>query len=255
MDAPVTSQTHAFFHHYRAMDTRVLLLRYQSGGLLPEARAALLEVLADRGYAVGTLDDKDSYEATTLRAVRLVEPCSASGNERPLLSIVGLRRRVSAFGAWARELARVRETWVQVVRISLLAGCAALAQLALLVGLGGFVIANVFCDSGPLAKCFYFSLVLLGGGTLGTLLWLLAMFALLSPKKWIVWYLKVVPVLSLTVFVAAIHWHSMFPTLSAKVAILSALMVFLAIAHMILSRDKARSESSPKEKGLKLPMV
>lgn len=33
------------------MDTRALLARYRAGGLLPEAEAALLEVLADRGYA------------------------------------------------------------------------------------------------------------------------------------------------------------------------------------------------------------
>ena len=44
----MSEQTQAFFHHYRAMDTRILLARYHRGGLLPEAEAALLEVLATR---------------------------------------------------------------------------------------------------------------------------------------------------------------------------------------------------------------
>ncbi|MEO8777496.1 MAG: hypothetical protein ABI389_02385 [Rhodanobacter sp.] len=61
----MSGQTQDFFHHYRAMDTHILLARYRSGGLLPEARLALLEVLADRGHAVEGLEDKGADEITT----------------------------------------------------------------------------------------------------------------------------------------------------------------------------------------------
>lgn len=38
----MTGQTQAFFHHYRAMDTCVLLARYRSGGLLPDLKGTWL---------------------------------------------------------------------------------------------------------------------------------------------------------------------------------------------------------------------
>jgi hypothetical protein len=47
-----------FIDQYTAMDTRLLLQRYRAGGLMPEAEAALLLVLAERGYAGDALPPK-----------------------------------------------------------------------------------------------------------------------------------------------------------------------------------------------------
>ncbi|RAN81836.1 hypothetical protein B5P43_09005 [Bacillus sp. SRB_336] len=55
------------------MDTRILLARYQRGGLLPEAEAALLEVLADRGCAVETLENQNAAGIATPRVDEVVE--------------------------------------------------------------------------------------------------------------------------------------------------------------------------------------
>lgn len=47
----MNDQRRDWVDRFGAMDTRALLARYRAGGLLPEAEEALLEVLADRGYA------------------------------------------------------------------------------------------------------------------------------------------------------------------------------------------------------------
>jgi len=62
-----------------------------------------------------------------------------------------------------------------------------------------------------------------------------AIFVLLFPKKWLAWYLKAVPVLSLVVCVAAIHWYRVLPAFCAEVVELSALVAFFATAYLILS--------------------
>lgn len=51
-------QLRALLDRFGAMETQVLLLRYRAGGLLPEAEAALIEVLSDRGYAGEALERK-----------------------------------------------------------------------------------------------------------------------------------------------------------------------------------------------------
>lgn len=61
------------------------------------------------------------------------------------------------------------------------------------------------------------------------------MVALLFPKRWITWYLKVVPPLALAVFGASIHWYRILPMFCSKAAELSALIAFLAAAYLILS--------------------
>lgn len=47
----MNDQRRDWMDRFGAMQTRALLARYCAGGLLPQAEAALLEVLADRGYA------------------------------------------------------------------------------------------------------------------------------------------------------------------------------------------------------------
>lgn len=58
----MSERTQDFFHQYRLMNTRILLARYRSGGLLPEAEAALLEVLADRGYGPEALESHSAAQ-------------------------------------------------------------------------------------------------------------------------------------------------------------------------------------------------
>lgn len=234
----MTQQTQALFHHYRAMDTRILLARYRSGGLLPEAEAALLEVLADRGYAMGALEDNGADKIATLRVDETAEAHSFSTNATRSLPLVWrwLRRKVATVALWARGRARLRETWMQVARFGLLAACLWSAQLASLFGLGLFVTANVFCDSGPQVRCFYMGLRFLEVGMIADVLLILTIIALLFPKKWIAWYLKAVPVLSLAICVAAIHWYRILPMFCAKAVELSSLIALLAIAYLILSR-------------------
>jgi len=233
----VTGQMQAFFHHYRAMDTRVLLARYRTGGLLPEAEAALLEVLADRGYIVEALDDNDADGIVALRVDEATEAHSFSTKARSALSVAGswLKQKVAVVALHSKDRVRLRETWVQIARFGLLAACLWSAQLATLFGFGLFVTANVFCDSGPEARCFHMGLRFLEVGMTADVLLLPAMFALLFPKRWIAWYLKVVPPLSLAVFGASIHWYGILPMFCLKAAELSALIAFLAAAYLILS--------------------
>lgn len=239
----LTEQTQAFVHHYRAMDTSILLARYHSGGLLPDAEAALLEVLADRGCAVNALGDKGADGIATSRVDEMVEPHSVSTEARPSLPMAWrwLKRKAVAFALRARERAGLRETWAQVVRFGLLAACVWSVQLATLFGIGLFVVANVFCDSGPRVACFHAGLSFLCVGAAADVLLIPVMVALLFPKKWSAWYLKAVPVLSLAVCVAAVHWYRMLPTFCAKAAELSALIAFLATAYLILSRTRPKS--------------
>lgn len=237
----MTGQTQDFFHHYRAMDTHTLLARYRSGGLLPEASAALLEVLADRGHAVEALEGKGADEITTPSIEGSVQANSVSMKARRSLPIAWrwLRRKVAVFALLVRDRARLRETWAQVVRIGLLVACWWSVLRAGLFGVGLFVVANVFCDSGPLVKCFHMGLHFLEVGVLAEVLLIPAVCALLFPMSWIAWYLRAVPVLSLVVFVAAIRWYRVLPVFCATAAELSALIAFLATAYLILSRKSA----------------
>lgn len=230
----------AFFQDYRAMDTRVLLLRYRSGGLVPEAQTALLDVLAERGYTSNSLEE-GLHAITKLPTAEPSESRSVPSDGERALSIAEINRTPPGSGSSTTGWDMTREGWGRIVRLSLLAGCAMLAQLALLAGLVGFGIANVFCDSGPVSKCFRFSLVLLGEGGLGVMVWLPAIAALLWRKKWIAWYLNFLPALFGAVLVGAIHWHRLFPKLLTNVAALSALMVMVVLAsvHLILSRDRS----------------
>jgi hypothetical protein len=113
------------------------------------------------------------------------------------------------------------------------------AQLATLFGFGLFVIANVFCDSGPLAKCFEAGLGFLAVGTTADALLIPAMVALLFPKKWSASYLKALPALSVAVCVAAIHWYRLLPAVCGRAAELSASIALLTTAYLILSRTNA----------------
>ena len=237
----MSEQTQAFFHHYRAMDTRILLARYHRGGLLPEAEAALLDVLADRGCAVGALENQGAAGAATSRVDEVIEahPVSMKWRRSHPTAWRRLAREAAAFALRTKERARFRDTWAQVARFGLLAVCLWSAQLASLFGIGLFVVANVFCDSGPLAKCFHAGLGFLGVGAAADALLIPAMVALLFPKKWSALYLKSVPVLSLAVCVAAIHWYRILPAFCAKAAELSALIALFATAYLILSRTKA----------------
>lgn len=54
----MNNQFCVFRDRFATMETHHLLLRYRAGGMLPEAEAALLEVLSDRGYAKAALDQK-----------------------------------------------------------------------------------------------------------------------------------------------------------------------------------------------------
>lgn len=233
-------QAQAFFHHYRAMDTRILLARYHGGGLLPEAEAALLEVLADRGCAVEALENKGAAGVATSRVDEVVEAHSVSIKTRRSLPIAWKRveRKLSAFALRAKEQARLRETWAQVARFGLLVVCLWALLLASLFGIGLFVVANVFCDTGPWTTCFHAGLSFLEVGATADVLLIPATVALLFPKKWSTWYLKAVPVVSLAVCFAATHWYRILPMFCAKAAELSALIAFLATAYLILSRTK-----------------
>lgn len=220
------------------MDTRILLARYRSGGLLPEAKAALLEVLADRGYTVEALEPNSVGGIVELRVDETAEAHPFSIKTRPSLSVAWSRieQKVVAAALQSKDRVRFRETWAQVARFGLLAACLWSVRLATLFGLGLFVTANVFCDSGPEARCFHMGLHFLEVGMTADALLMPAMVALLFPKRWIAWYLKVVPALSLAVFGASIHWYRILPMLCLKAAELSALIAFLAAAFLILSR-------------------
>lgn len=61
------------------------MARYRSGGLLPEARTALLKVLADRGHAVKASEDQGVDEIATLRVNKMVEAHPAATKARPSL--------------------------------------------------------------------------------------------------------------------------------------------------------------------------
>lgn len=235
----MSERTRDFFHQYRAMDTRILLARYRSGGLLPEAEAALLEVLADRGYAAEALERRNAVEIATSGLDEMDETHRVPMGSSLVSPWRWLARKVGAFALRAKERACLRETWAQIARFGLLAVCLWAARLATLFGLGFFVIANVFCDSGPLAKCFHAGLGFLEVGTAVDVLLILAMVALLVPKRWSAAYLKVLPVLSLAVCVAAIHWYRVLPSVCGRAAELSALIALLTIAYLILSGKKS----------------
>jgi hypothetical protein len=90
-----------------------------------------------------------------------------------------------------------------------------------------------------LAKCFHAGLGFLEVGTAVDVLLTLAMVALLVPKRWAAAYLKVLPVLSLAVCVAAIHWYRVLPSVCGRAAELCALIALLTIAYLVLSGKKS----------------
>ena len=234
----MTGQTQVFFHHYRAMDTSALLARYRSGGLLPEAEAALLEVLGDRGYAVEALVGLGADEIAMPRVDEIVGAHPVSMKASRSLPIVWrcLRRKSVSLTLWATGQARLRETWVQVVRIAVLALCVLLANVAVLFGLGGFLIGNIFCDQGPLWRCFLNGLMALGVGVLCLLILMPVVLALTTRRGRYVWYLRVFPLIPLLIFLVSVHWHEVFPELFTKVATLSALMVLFSSGYAILQQ-------------------
>ena len=124
----------------------------------------------------------------------------------------------------------------EIVRISLLMLCGVSVGLVGLVGVGGFLIANIFCDQGPLWKCFSGGLLVLGTCAAVIMVLAPAMLALSSRTGRFAWYLKVFPLMPLPVFAAAIHWHRGLPELCTRAALLSALVALLSGLHLLLSR-------------------
>jgi len=234
----MSSQTHALLERFRAMETRILLMRYRAGGLLPEAEAALLEVLADRGCAADMLARTGTEEMNALQVTEFggVRSLSKSGKWLSAIARRWFEGRAAAPALRTGNRIGVRAMWTRIVRISLLMLCGLSASLAGLVGVGGFLIANVFCDQGPLWKCFSGGLLVLGVGALVIMVLTPAMLALSSRTGRFARYLKVFPLIPLPVFAAAIHWYRVFPELCARAAVLSALMVLLSGMHLILSR-------------------
>jgi hypothetical protein len=127
--------------------------------------------------------------------------------------------------------------WIRIVRISLLVLSIAAMGQACLLGLGMFVIANVFCDSGPLRKCFQAGLLFLGAGTLLAACVLPVVVALASVRGRLFWYLKVYPFLLVLLGGFAMHWYETFPMLSTRVAIMCAVMALLTCTYVFLSRS------------------
>ena len=79
-----------------------------------------------------------------------------------------------------------------------------------------------------MGEVLYAGLHFLEVGVMADVLLIPATVAVLFPKKWFSWYLKVVPVLSLMVCVAAIHWYRILPMFCGKAAELSALIALLS---------------------------
>ena len=132
--------------------------------------------------------------------------------------------------------------WAKIVRISLLVLSVAAMSQAALFGLGMFVIANVFCDSGPLRKCFYVGLLFLGAGTFMAACVLPAVIALILVRGRLFWYLKVYPVLLMLVGGFAMHWHRAFPAASTRVALMCVVMALLTCAHLFLSKPSGKPD-------------
>ena len=135
--------------------------------------------------------------------------------------------------------------WAKIVRISLLVLSVAAMGQAALFGLGMFVIANVFCDSGPLQKCFHASLLFLGAGTLMAACVLPAIIALVSVRGRLFWYLNVYPIVLMVLGGYAMHWHQVLPTVSTRVALMCVVMALLACGHLFLSGPSGK----PRNKG------
>ena len=237
----MTEQTQAFFHHYRVMDTKVLLARHRAGGLLPEAAVALRQVLEDRGYVAEALEDNVAGKdfAPRVDETAGAPPVSMKAVRALPAAWQVFRRKVAAAASQASVRIRLRSTWVQIVRFGLIAVCLRSIQLATLFGMGLFVIANVFCDSGPATRCFHAGLLFFGVGAMADALLVPATVALLLPKKWLGRYLQAVPVLSLAVCAATIHWYRVFPMFCGRAAELSALIAILATVYLILSWKSA----------------
>lgn len=111
-----------------------------------------------------------------------------------------------------------------------------------------FVIANVFCDSGPLRKCFQTGLLFLGVGTLLALCVVPAFIALCSTRGRLSWYLKVYPFLLVLLGSFAMHWHKAFPTLGTRVAIMCAVMALLTRVYVFLSRSSKDHQDDAGER-------
>ena len=234
----MSGQTHALLERLRAMETRVLLTRYRAGGLLPEAEASLLEVLAERGHIAEALERKGKEERDALPAIGLdrAHPVSRNGTRPPAIPWQWFEGKVAASALRAGDRTGIRAICTQAVRLGLLMVCGLSVSLTALVGLGGFVIFNVFCDQGPLAKCFFIGLVVLAVSAVVVLALALAILAVSSPTGRFAWYLKVFPLIPLPVFVAAIYWHATIPPLCTRVAVFSGLLMLFSGMHLLLSR-------------------
>ena len=125
--------------------------------------------------------------------------------------------------------------WIRIVRMSLLLLNVVAMGQASLFGVGLFVIANVFCDSGPQDKCFHIGLQFLGTGALMAACVLPAIVALISVRGRLFWYLKVYPFLLVLMMVVAMHWHSGFPVETTRVAVMCGVMAVLTCVYVFLS--------------------
>ncbi len=126
--------------------------------------------------------------------------------------------------------------WTRIVRISLLVLSIIAMGQAALFGLGLFVIANVFCDSGPLQKCFQTSLFFLGAGMLMAACVLPAIIALISVRGRLFWYLNIYPILLMVAGGLAMYWHQAFSVLGTRAALMCVVMALLTCAHLFLSK-------------------
>jgi hypothetical protein len=130
--------------------------------------------------------------------------------------------------------------WAKIVRISLLVLSVAAMGQAALFGVVLFVVANVFCDSGPFQKCFHAGLFFLSAGALMAACVLPAIIALIWVRARLFWYLNVYPILLMLAGGFAMHSHQGFPALSTYVAVMCVVMALLTCVHLFLSKRPER---------------
>lgn len=130
-----------------------------------------------------------------------------------------------------------KAVWLRILRISLLVLNVLAMILANLFGVGLFFIANIFCDSGPPARCFHMGLQFLGTGVLTIVCVFPAVLALTAVGSRFSWYLKVYPSLLLLMIVVAMRWHSDFSVESTGIAIMYGVMAVLTCIYVFLSRS------------------
>lgn len=87
-------QSQSFIEQFSAMDTKLLLQRYQTGGLIQEAEVALLSVLESRGYSRERLAQKETFHSTSNESSEALVPVKAT----PLPNITNSHPRLRPFG-------------------------------------------------------------------------------------------------------------------------------------------------------------